>query len=136
MTHPALHDPAASSHVGDAAPEADQHHFVPNGWEPVDAGICPCGEAVRWDAAAGRWIPDRSLVVLVLTADQARHLRDDALMVEDLEPVLDLQLWLNTEPEHDHDDAGIGSDPERCRLCRQIFDADQADLAERAGVPA
>jgi ParB family chromosome partitioning protein len=74
-------------------------HFVPVGWEETDRGLCPCGEAVRWDPSLERWVPDRTLVVLVLTEAEYQHLRDDALMVEDLEPELDLQFGLNRWPD-------------------------------------
>ena len=95
-SHPALHPSSSSYHASGDARYSD--HFVPNGWEAGDRGICPCGEVVAW-RADGRWIPDRTLVVLILTADEAKHLRDDALMIEDLEPIIDQQLYLNTDPE-------------------------------------
>lgn len=76
----------------------DEHleHFVPEGWEELDRGICPkCGQTVAWDEAAEKWRVDATLTVLVLTAAEYRHLRDDALMIEDLEFILDVEEGLN-----------------------------------------
>ena len=101
-SHPAMH-PAGSIH----ASTADGPHFVPVGWEEADRGLCPCGEAVRWDESTALWIPERTLVVFVLTADEAAHLRHDALMIEDLEPMLDLQLALNEDPNAEPDDGQV-----------------------------
>lgn len=100
--HPALY---AVDHHSDEP--GLREHFVPEGWEETDRGICPCGEAVIWNEAAQRWDPDRSLVVFVLTEAEAQHLRDDALMIEDLEPLLDLQLALNRYPDDEPDDGQV-----------------------------
>ena len=76
-------------------------HYVPEGWEALDVGACPCGELVQWeeDNDHGQWVVDRSLVMFVLTEAQALEIREKALMIEKLEPVLDLQLALNRWPE-------------------------------------
>lgn len=59
--HPALHTPPMLPH---------EDHYVPDGWDGIERGICPCGEAVTWDAEVDRWEVDRTLVVLVLTHDE------------------------------------------------------------------
>jgi len=57
--------------------EPDSHsdtraHFVPEGWEEADRGICPrCGRTVRWDADSAEWILEPTMRVLVLTATEA-----------------------------------------------------------------
>lgn len=76
--HPALHTPPAYT------PElgSGHDHYVAEGWEDFNVGLCPCGEAVRWDGGLvidgpdgpeveGGWVPDRTLRVLVLTAEEA-----------------------------------------------------------------
>ena len=64
-SHPALHEP--SSHPGTG-------HFVPESWDVFDRGICPCGEAVRWDESEDIWVKDRSLVIFVLEREEANTL--------------------------------------------------------------
>lgn len=64
-THPALPETTARSH---------RDHYVARGWEDLDRGLCSCGEAVRWDPAIDSWVPDRNLIVLVLTRDEVMDL--------------------------------------------------------------
>jgi hypothetical protein len=73
IAHPALHTPPFDPHIA---------HFVPEGWEDFDRGLCPCGEAVTYDNENEMWVPDRSLRVLVLTKDEASAVLD-MVLVED-----------------------------------------------------
>lgn len=64
---------------------AGNPHFVPEGWEDLDRGICPgCGLTVSWCAegvesplAPEGWYHDETLTVLVLTEDEVRWLAED-----------------------------------------------------------
>lgn len=68
--HPALYPGAP--HPPETQPEI---HFVPEGWEHFDIGICPCGAVVRWDNNGGRWTPMPTARVLVLTREDVEYLR-------------------------------------------------------------
>lgn len=90
--HQALHDGIPHNYPEPGNPG----HFVPEGWDDLDRGICPCGEIVVWDEATDRWNPDRSMVVLVLTAIEAKQLEIYALSFnKDLHDVIDRELSLN-----------------------------------------
>lgn len=87
MTHPALHEPV------DIA--THERHFVPDGWDDLDRGICPCGELVRWTGTG--WTVDRSLVAFVLTRDEATMMRW-LVAHPDFSGRLQAQLELNQSP--------------------------------------
>lgn len=70
--HPAMYPAETGTHP---TSPTDPGHLVPEGWESFDVGLCPCGEAVRWDGATDRWVPDRTLRVLVLTPGDAGYIR-------------------------------------------------------------
>ena len=79
---------------------AGNRHFVPEGWEDTDRGICPaCGQTVRWmaydDEGGGRWEPDGTLTVLVVTEEEWRLIDEEALGLERIEPALRLMYNLN-----------------------------------------
>ncbi len=65
VSHPALHPGITHDYPG---PEPG--HFVPEGWEELNRGICPCGEVVTWNGPSDQWVPDRSMKVLVLTGQE------------------------------------------------------------------
>jgi hypothetical protein len=45
------------------------HHYAPEGWEDLDAAICPgCGRTVSWSDRDERWVIDPTTTVLVLSA--------------------------------------------------------------------
>ena len=69
MSHPALHEPSSIAH-------GRRDHFVPDGWDDLERGLCPCGEAVTWDHVSERWEADDLLVVLVLTRAEADTITD------------------------------------------------------------
>ena len=51
-------------------------HFVPDGWEDLDVGICPtCGRTIRWDFERQAWVNDPSLTVLVLKEAEIEEIR-------------------------------------------------------------
>lgn len=51
-------------------------HFVPEGWEDLDRGICPvCGTPVSWNSEAEVWDFDPTLRVLVLEPHEVERLR-------------------------------------------------------------
>jgi hypothetical protein len=64
MSHPALY--AWQGHD----PDFSKDHFVPEGWEDLDLGLCPRGEAVRWDADRDHWVVDRTLRVVVVRQEE------------------------------------------------------------------
>lgn len=74
MAHPALHTPSGthSIHTPGGGPE----HFVPEGWEDFNRGICPCGEVVVWNEATDTWEADRQMRVFVLSATESIAVRD------------------------------------------------------------
>lgn len=103
--HPALHTPPVGRHQSDPT-----RHFVPEGWEDFDRGLCPCGEAVIWDATQDRWVVDRSLRVLVLTPDEVKALtamdsRDPTYTAGLVETIV-RQIGLQDEVLH-HESAGL-----------------------------
>lgn len=56
-----------------------EDHFVPEGWDELDRGICPrCGRTVLWNPATEKWEADESLVVLVLLDGEVKAI-DNAL---------------------------------------------------------
>jgi hypothetical protein len=93
--HPALHTPPIGLHSNTMGngPEV-KLHYVPEGWEDFDRGICPCGEVVVWKEgdeivvpgnemanvpdimAGGQWVPDRTMRVLVLTPTERLAVMD------------------------------------------------------------
>lgn len=86
MAHPALHTP----------PLRRRHkHFVPEGWETLDRGCCPCGEVVVWDENRDRWQPDRTMRVLVLTPAEIKRL--PMIEIDILVPTIGYQLELQNE---------------------------------------
>jgi hypothetical protein len=90
-SHPALHEPSSAIH-------GDEDHFVPDGWDDVERGLCPCGEAVAWDEKTELWVPDRSLRVLVLTTEEVEHIRaavDLKTFPMDTAALLAFELHLN-----------------------------------------
>lgn len=100
-SHPALHpNPGyhllASDRTGT---DGNGRHFVPNGWDEADRGVCPCGELVIWDEASKSWIPDRSLRLLVLTQHEASLVVRAAIETEEghLATTIGYQLDLNEE---------------------------------------
>lgn len=68
--HPAMYAPYQRFH----AEKPD--HFVPEGWEDLGRGLCPCGEAVRWSDEVEAWVRDRTLRVLILTPDEVASVKD------------------------------------------------------------
>lgn len=51
-------------------------HFVPEGWDEADVGICPdCGRTVRWDEKRDAWVTAPDLRVLVLDPDEVEWVR-------------------------------------------------------------
>lgn len=55
----------------DHGPTTGNDHYVPEGWDELERGICPrCGQTVRWDETTDAWVVDDSLTVLVLTEDE------------------------------------------------------------------
>lgn len=51
-------------------------HYVREGWDDFDVGICPvCAVPVRWNKASEAWLEDRSLRVFVLSGDEAHAVR-------------------------------------------------------------
>lgn len=79
--HPALHTPPERQHISPHSnimgndPEL-RKHFVPEGWEDFDRGICPCGEVVVWNASNDRWVANRQMRVLVLTQRETAAVED------------------------------------------------------------
>lgn len=116
--HPAL---SANGSHGTDADDAPERHYVPEGWEELDRGVCPCGELVRWDEAAERWIPDRALRVLVLTEAEAETLR--AAAPADLALTVARQLILNESIEDDEPDDG------QVLIAGVLYDAETLDEA-------
>jgi hypothetical protein len=101
--HPALYAPniTHSQHDPNGGPE----HFVPEGWEDFDRGLCPCGEAVMWNQVDERWEPERSLRVFVLTPSEAVAARDMLALGNDgsvpfAYDMVDRQLRLQDEIEN------------------------------------
>lgn len=82
--HPALHSPTAGDHrsvfisphsniMGNSPSLKD--HFVPEGWEDHNRGICPCGEVVVWNESGQVWLKARDYRVLVMSPDEVALLR-------------------------------------------------------------
>ena len=52
----------------DHGPRTAYDHFVPEGWDEINRGICPrCGKPVSWNEAIDQWMHDPTLTVLILT---------------------------------------------------------------------
>jgi hypothetical protein len=89
--HPALHSPGVPhQQLATGGPG----HYVPEGWEDLNRGICPCGEVVFWSEGLDQWLPARAFRVLVLTPDEITALRRSqmpTLLKEQIEQQLDLQ---------------------------------------------
>lgn len=64
--HPALHTPPLEPH---------NVHYVPEGWEDFDRGVCPCGEVVVWNESGNIWLVARDYRVLVMSPDEVALLR-------------------------------------------------------------
>lgn len=74
--------------------EWDRSHYVPEGWEEANVGVCPhCDNTVRWDEDGESWVTDRTLRVLVLTSDEADAVRRSVswLALESIRYQLDMQ---------------------------------------------
>jgi hypothetical protein len=82
MTHPALYP---TSTTGGHHADDPTGHFVAEGLEDLNVGICPCGNVVVWDELAERWLPDPEKIVLILDRPDVEHLLADGLYIEDLE---------------------------------------------------
>lgn len=106
VLHPALYaNPGYHLVSGDNGELPDgelARHFVPEGWEELDRGICPCGEVVAWDEKAEVWVPDRSLRVLILTQAETETLW--SLSDHDLSETINRQLHYNEPVEEDDED--------------------------------
>ena len=89
MSHPALFPTYFTHEAG---------HLVPEAWDDMDRGLCPCGEAVSWDGPTETWRPDRTLRALVLTKDEIRTVRA-RLREAGFRAQIDLQLGIQEEFE-------------------------------------
>lgn len=92
--HPALHDGITHEYPGKGP-----GHFVPEGWEDLEVGICPCGEAVRWNGELEQWEPDRTLTILVLDQGEVASVLDRLRRAGTTKalPTIERQLELNKE---------------------------------------
>lgn len=89
----------------------DNSHFVPEGWEELDRGVCPrCGSTVVWEASSDLWREDASLRVLVLTAVETRTLTVLAGMHPALLNQIGSQIGLQDDAQWEHDQQRLGVD--------------------------
>jgi len=59
--HPALYPAMTPTHTHGLG-----QHFVPEGWEDLEKGICPCGTVVQWDRVNERWDEWHTAYVLIV----------------------------------------------------------------------
>lgn len=84
-------------------------HFVPEGWEDLDRGICPgCGCTVTWNHHTAEWVLEPALTVLVLGQGEIEVLIG-ALHAADRKELLEMverQWHLNRPFEDPYDTYG------------------------------